>query len=140
MRLARLRFDDLTTVLPFGRIQEYDALAVQPPTRCNPAGQKRVAEERRLANRGPCPRLSALTADQLRGLARRCLEFAAGASAEQVGDAREEREIEWSINFVTCHDCFMLVSYNHEHNEANGEGNRDGTADSRRDPPPRQQR
>ena len=34
-----------------------------------------------------------------------------------------------SINFVTSHDGFMLhdlVSYNHKHNEANGEGNRDG--------------
>jgi glycogen operon protein len=35
-----------------------------------------------------------------------------------------------SINFVTCHDGFSLrdlVSYDHKHNEANGEGNRDGT-------------
>ena len=35
-----------------------------------------------------------------------------------------------SINFVTCHDGFTLndlVSYNDKHNEANGEGNRDGT-------------
>ncbi len=35
-----------------------------------------------------------------------------------------------SINFVTVHDGFTLrdlVSYNHKHNEANGEGNRDGT-------------
>jgi glycogen operon protein len=35
-----------------------------------------------------------------------------------------------SINFITCHDGFTLhdlVSYNHKHNEANGEGNRDGT-------------
>jgi isoamylase len=35
-----------------------------------------------------------------------------------------------SINFVTCHDGFTLydlVSYNRKHNEANGEGNRDGT-------------
>ena len=34
-----------------------------------------------------------------------------------------------SINFVTCHDGFTLldlVSYNHKHNERNGEGNRDG--------------
>src|SRR5208283_2418984 len=38
------------------------------------------------------------------------------------------------INFVTCHDGFTLhdlVSYNHKHNEANGEGNRDGTDDNR---------
>jgi len=34
-----------------------------------------------------------------------------------------------SLNFVTCHDGFTLhdlVSYNHKHNEANGEENRDG--------------
>ena len=34
-----------------------------------------------------------------------------------------------SINFVACHDGFTLndlVSYNEKHNEANGEGNRDG--------------
>jgi glycogen operon protein len=39
-----------------------------------------------------------------------------------------------SINFVTCHDGFTLldlVSYNHKHNEANGEENRDGTNDNR---------
>ena len=39
-----------------------------------------------------------------------------------------------SINFVTCHDGFTLhdlVSYSHKHNEANGEGNRDGTDDNR---------
>jgi isoamylase len=42
----------------------------------------------------------------------------------------EEREMEQSINFVTCHDGFTLndlVSYNHKHNEANGEENRDGS-------------
>ncbi len=41
----------------------------------------------------------------------------------------EDREPEQSINFVTCHDGFTLndvVSYNQKHNEANGEGNRDG--------------
>ena len=35
-----------------------------------------------------------------------------------------------SINFITCHDGFTLndlVSYNGKHNEANGEGNRDGS-------------
>jgi isoamylase len=39
-----------------------------------------------------------------------------------------------SINFVTCHDGFTLadlVSYDEKHNEANGEGNRDGTPDNR---------
>jgi glycogen operon protein len=38
-----------------------------------------------------------------------------------------------SVNFVTCHDGFTLadlVSYNDKHNEANGEGNRDGANDN----------
>jgi glycogen operon protein len=42
--------------------------------------------------------------------------------------------MEQSINFVTCHDGFTLndlVSYNHKHNEANGEENRDGGNDNR---------
>jgi glycogen operon protein len=44
------------------------------------------------------------------------------------------REAEQSVNFVTCHDGFTLndlVSYDHKHNEANGEDNRDGTNDNR---------
>jgi isoamylase len=35
-----------------------------------------------------------------------------------------------SLNFITCHDGFTLrdlVTYDRKHNEANGEGNRDGT-------------
>jgi glycogen operon protein len=39
-----------------------------------------------------------------------------------------------SINFITAHDGFTLrdlVSYNQKHNEANGEGNKDGTDDNR---------
>jgi glycogen operon protein len=38
-----------------------------------------------------------------------------------------------SVNFVTCHDGFTLtdlVTYEQKHNEANGEGNRDGAADN----------
>jgi glycogen operon protein len=45
----------------------------------------------------------------------------------------EEREAEQSINFITCHDGFTLndlVCYNHKHNEANGENNRDGSDDN----------
>jgi isoamylase len=45
----------------------------------------------------------------------------------------EQREAEQSVNFVTCHDGFTLndlVSYNHKHNEANGEENRDGSNDN----------
>ena len=39
-----------------------------------------------------------------------------------------------SINYVTCHDGFTLadlVAYDHKHNEANLEGNRDGSDDNR---------
>ena len=46
----------------------------------------------------------------------------------------EEREAEQSVNFVTCHDGFTLndlVSYDHKHNAANGEDNRDGANDNR---------
>jgi isoamylase len=47
---------------------------------------------------------------------------------------QKEREAEQSVNFVTCHDGFTLndvVSYNHKHNEANGENNRDGGDDNK---------
>jgi isoamylase len=46
----------------------------------------------------------------------------------------ESRGAEQSVNFATCHDGFTLndlVSYNDKHNEANGEGNRDGASDNR---------
>jgi glycogen operon protein len=46
----------------------------------------------------------------------------------------KQREAEASVNFVACHDGFTLndlVSYNQKHNEANGEGNRDGGDDNR---------
>lgn len=39
----------------------------------------------------------------------------------------EERQAEQSINFTSCHDGFTLndlVSYDHKHNEANGEDGR----------------
>jgi isoamylase len=44
------------------------------------------------------------------------------------------REVEQSVNFVTCHDGFTLndlVSYNQKHNQENGEDNRDGMDDNR---------
>ena len=47
--------------------------------------------------------------------------------------AHKEREAEQSVNFVTCHDGFTLndlISYDHKHNEANGENNRDGSEDN----------
>jgi isoamylase len=46
----------------------------------------------------------------------------------------KDREPEQSVNFVTCHDGFTLndlVSYDHKHNEANGENNRDGADDNK---------
>jgi len=48
--------------------------------------------------------------------------------------SHERREAEQSVNFVTCHDGFTLndlVSYDHKHNEENGEANRDGANDNR---------
>src|SRR5262252_1950683 len=45
----------------------------------------------------------------------------------------KDREPEQSVNFVTCHDGFTLndlVSYDRKHNEANHEGNRDGSEDN----------
>ncbi|HEV7603402.1 MAG TPA: alpha-amylase family glycosyl hydrolase, partial [Candidatus Limnocylindrales bacterium] len=42
----------------------------------------------------------------------------------------KHRDAQASINFVTCHDGFTLadlVAYDHKHNEANGEEDRDGT-------------
>jgi glycogen operon protein len=46
----------------------------------------------------------------------------------------KDREPEQSVNFVTCHDGFTLndlVSYDHKHNDANGEANRDGSDDNK---------
>lgn len=45
--------------------------------------------------------------------------------------AASDRGPQHSINFITCHDGFTLydlVSYQHKHNEANGEENRDGSS------------
>jgi isoamylase len=47
--------------------------------------------------------------------------------------SHKARDAEQSVNFVTCHDGFTLndlVSYDHKHNEANGEHNRDGSDDN----------
>jgi glycogen debranching enzyme GlgX len=53
-------------------------------------------------------------------------------SSDLYGPAR--RRPSASINFITAHDGFTLrdlVSYNRKHNQANAEGNRDGTSDNR---------
>ncbi|WP_374021367.1 glycogen debranching protein GlgX [Mycobacterium sp. HNNTM2301] len=55
-------------------------------------------------------------------------------SADLYGGRDEGRRPSASINFVTVHDGFTLadlVSYNDKHNDANLEGNRDGTTDNR---------
>jgi isoamylase len=65
--------------------------------------------------------------DQVAGFAQRFT----GSSDLYQADGRTPAA---SINFVTAHDGFTLrdlVSYNEKHNEANLEGNRDGTDDNR---------
>jgi isoamylase len=55
-------------------------------------------------------------------------------SADIYGGRAEGRRPSASVNFITVHDGFTLtdlVSYDGKHNEANGEGNRDGTDDNR---------
>ena len=60
------------------------------------------------------------------------LAAALAGSADRFGDPA--RGPLAGVNFVTCHDGFTLadlVSYHDKHNEANGEGNRDGADDNR---------
>ncbi|MYT73949.1 MULTISPECIES: glycogen debranching protein GlgX [unclassified Streptomyces] len=72
--------------------------------------------------------------DLWRGEPRALAEFAGrltGSSDLYQDDGRRPLA---SINFVTCHDGFTLrdlVSYNDKHNDANGEGNRDGESHNR---------
>ncbi|GGX08513.1 glycogen debranching protein GlgX [Streptomyces chryseus] len=72
--------------------------------------------------------------DLWRGEPRTIAEFAGrltGSSDLYQDDGRRPLA---SINFTTCHDGFTLadlVSYNDKHNEANGEGNRDGESHNR---------
>ena len=64
-----------------------------------------------------------------RGDSGRLPELAARIAASADLFARRGRKPWASINFITAHDGFTLndiVSYNVKHNEANGEGNRDG--------------
>ena len=61
-------------------------------------------------------------------------EFAARFTGSGDLYASDGRHPVASVNFVTCHDGFTLadlVSYDTKHNEANGEGGRDGTDDNR---------
>lgn len=72
--------------------------------------------------------------DLWRGEPRTLAEFASrltGSSDLYQDDGRRPLA---SINFTTCHDGFTLhdlVAYNDKHNEANGEGNRDGESHNR---------
>ncbi|KAF4410608.1 MULTISPECIES: glycogen debranching protein GlgX [Streptomyces] len=72
--------------------------------------------------------------DLWRGEPRTLAEFASrltGSSDLYQNDGRRPLA---SVNFVTCHDGFTLrdlVSYDKKHNEANGEGNRDGESHNR---------
>jgi isoamylase len=61
-------------------------------------------------------------------------EFASRLTGSSDLYASDGRHPVASVNFVTAHDGFTLadlVSYNHKHNEANGEDGRDGTDDNR---------
>ncbi|MEW9530312.1 glycogen debranching protein GlgX [Microbispora sp. NPDC049125] len=72
--------------------------------------------------------------DFWRGDSQALPEFASRLAGSSDLYATSGRRPVASINFVTCHDGFTLtdlVSYDHKHNEANGEGNRDGTDDNR---------
>jgi len=76
--------------------------------------------------------------DDIRDFFRGAEDSVARAADRLVGSpsiyATREREPEETINFVACHDGFTLndlVSYNHKHNEENGEHNRDGTNENR---------
>jgi glycogen operon protein len=72
--------------------------------------------------------------DFWRGAGGGLAEFAsrfAGSSDLYQDDGRHPSA---SVNFITAHDGFTLadlVAYEHKHNEANGEDNRDGTDDNR---------
>jgi isoamylase len=67
--------------------------------------------------------------DYWRGADRTLADFAYRLTGSSDLYGRNGRRPYASINFVTAHDGFTLtdlVSYDHKHNEANGEGNRDG--------------
>jgi isoamylase len=76
--------------------------------------------------------------DEVRDFWRGHSHGVAGLASRLAGSSdlyqRDGRHPFASINFVTAHDGFTLadlVSYDHKHNEANGEDNRDGSDDNR---------
>ena len=72
--------------------------------------------------------------DYWRGADRTLGDFAYRLTGSSDLYGRTGRRPYASVNFVTAHDGFTLtdlVSYDHKHNEANGEDNRDGADDNR---------
>jgi len=72
--------------------------------------------------------------DYWRGTDRTLADFAYRLTGSSDLYGRTGRRPFASVNFVTAHDGFTLtdlVSYDHKHNEANGEDNRDGADDNR---------
>jgi glycogen operon protein len=72
--------------------------------------------------------------DFWRGQPSKVPEFASRLTGSSDLYQQDSRRPVASVNFVTCHDGFTLqdlVSYDHKHNEANGEDGRDGTDDNR---------
>ena len=72
--------------------------------------------------------------DYWRGADRSLPEFGYRLTGSSDLYAHNGRKPYASVNFVTCHDGFTLtdlVSYDHKHNEANGEENVDGMDDNR---------
>ncbi len=72
--------------------------------------------------------------DYWRGADETLPEFAMRLTGSSDLYASDTRSPTASINFVTAHDGFTLrdlVSYEHKHNEANGDANTDGTDDNR---------
>jgi isoamylase len=72
--------------------------------------------------------------DYWRGRAATLPEFASRLSGSSDLYETSARRPVASVNFVTCHDGFTLadlVSYDHKHNEANEDGNTDGSDDNR---------
>ncbi|HYP46667.1 MAG TPA: glycogen debranching protein GlgX [Propionibacteriaceae bacterium] len=72
--------------------------------------------------------------DYWRGQPATLAEFASRLTGSSDLYAHSARRPTASINFVTAHDGFTLrdlVSYNEKHNEANGEGGRDGESHNR---------
>ncbi len=81
----------------------------------------------------PCPQRWAEWNGRFRDEVRRFVKGDGGQVAhlkQRLSGSPDLYQAPWhSINFVTAHDGFTLadlVSYNHKHNEANGEGNQDG--------------